>query len=86
MNTLSKRRSKYWERNHEYSWCTRIRTPLFCFECKSRECSNPTHNKIELHPIIRVPRKTASKLRWKQFYIELKRIHGHCDIVKKCVK
>lgn len=40
----------------------------FCTDCNSNVCSDLTHNQIELHPIIRIPKKTASKKKWKLFY------------------
>lgn len=40
----------------------------FCTQCNSKECSDKSHNHIELHPIIRIPKKNASKKKWKIFY------------------
>ncbi len=40
----------------------------FCVDCKSKECSDKTHNHIELHPIIRIPKQRANKKKWKIFF------------------
>lgn len=40
----------------------------FCMDCLSKECSNTSHNQIELHPIIRIPKKTANKKKWQIFF------------------
>lgn len=40
----------------------------FCMNCWSKECSNMEHNHIELHPIVRIPKKNASKKKWKTFF------------------
>lgn len=41
---------------------------LFCIECRSKECNNASHNRIELHPIIRIPKKRANKKQWARFF------------------
>lgn len=40
----------------------------FCLDCRSKECSNLTHNQIELHPIIRIPKQQANKKKWRKFF------------------
>jgi hypothetical protein len=40
----------------------------FCIDCRSKECSNMSHNHIELHPIIRIPKQRANKKKWRIFF------------------
>jgi hypothetical protein len=54
----------------------------FCIDCRSKECSNKSHNHIELHPIIRIPKQTANKKKWKQFF-ELVEYFGESNIRHK---
>ncbi len=74
-----KRRYNYYERNWLLTFGTKIREVSYCFECRSEQCCNNLHleRKIVLNPIIRVPRKNVSKLRWKQFMVEVKKFHQH---------
>ena len=39
----------------------------FCTVCKNLVCADLTHKHIELHPILRIPKKSASKKKWDTF-------------------
>ena len=54
----------------------------FCLECRSKECSNLSHTRLELHPIVRIPKKNASKKKWKTF-IELVMNFGEQNMRRK---
>lgn len=60
--------------NHGYSngLGNKIHEHKFCPKCNSMVCSNNMHmhiiqHIIELHPMLRMPKKNANKKRWKQF-------------------
>lgn len=74
-----RRRENYYERGWHLSFGTKIKEVAFCFICKHEQCCNNEHadRRIVLNPIIRVPRKTASNTRWKQFMVEVKKFHKH---------
>ena len=61
----SERRERYEVRDDSYEPIYRHK---FCTDCRSKECSNMTHNHIELHPSIRIPKKTANKKKWQTFF------------------
>jgi hypothetical protein len=65
------RRGKYSERDFHMSFSSRNHNTIFCLDCKATQCCNTTHNRIYLHPILRVPKRTASKVKWARFYKEM---------------
>jgi hypothetical protein len=66
---------RYKDRLFDMSFSSSISKPLFCTECKSLTCNNSEHPHIELHPIVRIPRKNASKQRWKEFENAFRKYH-----------
>ncbi len=66
------RQSKYEVRDDHHGFYNGIGNGIyehdFCVDCRSKECSDKSHNHIELHPIIRIPKKNAHKKKWKQFF------------------
>lgn len=67
------RNDRYRERDFAMSFSSGVKPTLYCMECKTTQCRDYSHHIIELHPILRVPRQTASKHRWKQFEKELRK-------------
>jgi hypothetical protein len=59
---------RYTVRDEEIGSHNKIYEHLFCVGCKSKECNDVTHNRIELHPIIRIPKQHTNKKKWKQFF------------------
>lgn len=39
----------------------------FCTECRTLLCNDLSHNQIELHPALRIPKKSANKQKWNTF-------------------
>lgn len=54
-----------------------IKPRYFCMTCRTNQCRLfKDHEIIEINPFTRIPRQTASKTRWKQFYADLRRWHN----------
>lgn len=39
----------------------------FCTACRTLLCNDLSHNQIELHPALRIPKKSANKQKWNIF-------------------
>jgi hypothetical protein len=66
----------YRERNFVFGWFKNAKTqPMFCMSCRNETCKDTSHHRFVLHPIIRIPRKGASKTKWKQFFEQVKQFH-----------
>jgi hypothetical protein len=65
------RQWKYEERDERKAgphFYNKIFEHKFCLNCWSKECADKSHQHIELHPIVRIPKKNASKKKWKEFF------------------
>ena len=76
----AKRSSRYDRRNFIYGvYGSKVcmNQPQFCVKCLTETCYNKEHDifRVTLNPRLRIPRKTASKTRWKEFAVEFKRFH-----------
>ena len=75
-----KRKDNYYERNF-LIFGNKIKPRYFCLDCKTNQCRNFTHNQIEISPFMRIPKQTASKMRWKEFFVELNK-YNHTPVCK----
>ena len=66
-----RRRDNYCERDFHISFGSTIKEQMFCMDCRKCECNNTSHDHRILHSILRVPKQTAGKVKWKQFFAEL---------------
>jgi hypothetical protein len=55
----------------------------FCFTCRSPVCNDSTHAKVELHPVLRVPKKSANKKRWQEFIVIYNKIGIHNERLRR---
>lgn len=67
----------YYERDSLYSWWKHLPTPLYCQTCNSINCSDNNHIKNWLSPVIRIPKKNASKYKMKKFNQFLEKEFSH---------
>ena len=73
---IERRKDAYYRRNFILSFGIKLRPSHFCYNCKTNQCHTPGHKIVEMNPIVRIPRQTASKTRWKQFFIELHKFNN----------
>lgn len=80
-SAMKKRRAKirvshYQDRNFNFSFGTKIQPRYFCLTCRTNQCRNyKIHKIIEISPIVRIPKQTASKKKWNEFFAELGKYH-----------
>lgn len=75
MNTIkeTERLFRYEVRDDHHGYANGLGNKIyehkFCTICNSNVCANKTHlnNHVELHPMVRIPKKNANKKRWKLF-------------------